>query len=1015
MRNKKVINYQLSIISRQLLVKLFVLIFTVHCSVFPFHSYSQTGVGINTSGAAADPAAILDVSSTNTGILIPRMTDVQRDALKDPAAGLIIYNTTANEINFWNGTSLWQRVPGNSVYNSSASGSGPGGGTAINTNGAPPDASAMLDVTSTEKGLLLPRLSGTFTTTATGLIIYNTSTNNINYFDGSSWQAPCSQPITGSNKGSGASSGIVSITDKTTTVMQDNSAILDLSSTIRGLLIPRISSVQRNAINSPVQGLIIYNNDDKSIEYWSENKWYELEYFVPATPTYATGPTTVCANASGVAYSINPVAGATSYTWSVPASATITAQATTGATVTFGTAGTVIISVTAGNLCGTSTAQTKAVTVNDVPQGSLTANGPFCGSGAGQLTWTASAGTGTYTVVYNDGTANRTAPNITSGTPFTPFTSTVTSTTTYTLVSVTDANGCIRSNGFTGSSATITVNTVPAVISSVSGGGSQCGGTLTLTANGGANGIIYYQGTTSNNTVTNLGGSPKSGLGTGTHYFRSYNSTGGCWGAEGSAAITINTVPTTPGTPGSNTPQCASTGVTLSQTGSAPGGENWYWQGTNSAGTSTASNASSTYNASSTGTYYIRSQNTATLCWSAAAGVAITINPNQSISLYSGTQSPTICINTAITNIVFSVGGGGTGASLKSGSFPTGVNGSFSGSQYTISGTPSAAGSFTYTITTSGSCTTDQISGTITVQNVTATPVVSAICKGATTASGTSSEANGTAITVYKAGTTQVGTATVSGGAWTTGTLSPTITTGDVITAKATASGKCQSLASSPVTVTAGCPCTWNNLFTFTVTHTSTVPASSSIAPATKAITYNQVQTSISGTSKCWITQNLGSSKQADSQTDATELSAGWYWQYNRKKGYKHDGTTRTPNDTWDATQYTYTGWLTTTQDPCYLLLGPDWRMPTNQEWINVKTNGGWATLDDAWNSELKLHAAGSLNASGNLSKSGKEGYYWSSNTQYNNSNNGLDMEFLPAPYVSSNTSYIGETLRCVR
>jgi len=106
------------------------------------------------------------------------------------------------------------------------------------------------------------------------------------------------------------------------------------------------------------------------------------------------------------------------------------------------------------------------VTINPLPQGSLSANGPFtCIGGAGELTWTATSGTGSYTIVYNDGTSNRTASSVVSGTPFAPFTTPVTGTTTYTLVSVQDAN-CIRSSGFTGESATITVNPAPTITTS---------------------------------------------------------------------------------------------------------------------------------------------------------------------------------------------------------------------------------------------------------------------------------------------------------------------------------------------------------------------------------------------------------------------------------------------------------------------------------------------------------------------------------------------------------------------
>ena len=37
-------------------------------------------------------------------------------------------------------------------------------------------------------------------------------------------------------------------------------------------------------------------------------------------------------------------------------------------------------------------------------------------TGTGTLTWTATAGTGPFTVVYNDGIANRTQNNVSSGT-----------------------------------------------------------------------------------------------------------------------------------------------------------------------------------------------------------------------------------------------------------------------------------------------------------------------------------------------------------------------------------------------------------------------------------------------------------------------------------------------------------------------------------------------------------------------------------------------------------------------
>ncbi len=51
------------------------------------------GVGINTTGAAADTSAVLDLSSTTKGFLPPRMTAAQRAAIVLPATGLLVYQT----------------------------------------------------------------------------------------------------------------------------------------------------------------------------------------------------------------------------------------------------------------------------------------------------------------------------------------------------------------------------------------------------------------------------------------------------------------------------------------------------------------------------------------------------------------------------------------------------------------------------------------------------------------------------------------------------------------------------------------------------------------------------------------------------------------------------------------------------------------------------------------------------------------------------------------------------------
>ena len=102
-------------------------------------------------------------------------------------------------------------------------------------------------------------------------------------------------------------------------------------------------------------------------------------------------------------------------------------------------------------------------------------------------------------------------------------------------------------------------------------------------------------------------------------------------------------------------------------------------------------------------------------CTNVSLSGTITVNQNSTISLSSaaGTDAQTKCINTPITPITYAIGGGGTGASITAGSLPTGMTGTYSNGVFTISGTPTAAGTFTYTVTTTGLCTNVSISGTI--------------------------------------------------------------------------------------------------------------------------------------------------------------------------------------------------------------------------------------------------------------------------------------------------------------
>ena len=70
----------------------------------------------------------------------------------------------------------------------------------------------------------------------------------------------------------------------------DSSAILDLKSTSRGFLAPRMTEEQRDAISSPAEGLIIFNTTTNGLNFYAAGYWYEI--FGVVDPNTVTNTTT---------------------------------------------------------------------------------------------------------------------------------------------------------------------------------------------------------------------------------------------------------------------------------------------------------------------------------------------------------------------------------------------------------------------------------------------------------------------------------------------------------------------------------------------------------------------------------------------------------------------------------------------------------------------------------------------------------------------------------------------------
>ena len=127
----------------------------------------------------------------------------------------------------------------------------------------PPDTSALIEMKSTNKGILIPRITEAarlqIIDPAHGLLVFQTNSSNANslqgfyYFDGSydSWYRI------------GASNQIGIGTEN-----PHPKAILEMKSTSQGVLFPTLTTAQRNAIANPPNGLHIFNSDERCLNYY---------------------------------------------------------------------------------------------------------------------------------------------------------------------------------------------------------------------------------------------------------------------------------------------------------------------------------------------------------------------------------------------------------------------------------------------------------------------------------------------------------------------------------------------------------------------------------------------------------------------------------------------------------------------------------------------------------------------------------------------------------------------------
>jgi uncharacterized protein (TIGR02145 family) len=144
-----------------------------------FFSQLQAQVGIGTTTPNAN--AVLEVVSTSQGVGFPQLTTAQRDVITSPAAGLVIYNTTTNCLNFYT-PSGWNESCG-----AQSTGLIVGNGTCTNatifsvSGCASVPGATVNDDTSTAEGIEYDW------TGATGYIASNTTTQALVQIAGQCW------------------------------------------------------------------------------------------------------------------------------------------------------------------------------------------------------------------------------------------------------------------------------------------------------------------------------------------------------------------------------------------------------------------------------------------------------------------------------------------------------------------------------------------------------------------------------------------------------------------------------------------------------------------------------------------------------------------------------------------------------------------------------------------------------------------------------------------------------------
>lgn len=400
------------------------------------------------------------------------------------------------------------------------------------------------------------------------------------------------------------------------------------------------------------------------------------------------------------------------------------------------TSQTITLSSSITNISYASTGGVTNITASGLPSG---VNGTYSGGTNGTFTINGTptaTGTFSYTITTSGGCGVSTAtgsiivvngPSITLSSAAGTNNQTVCLNTSITSISYT------TSGGVTGA----TVAGLPSGITGSYSGGTN--GTFTISGNPSVTGVFNY-------TINTTGGSATASTTGSINVNPLVNVT--LTSAAGTTAQTVNV-----NSPITNIIYSTVGGVTNATATGLPSGVSGIYSG----GLNGNITISGTPSVSGTFNYTV---STAGGCGTQTrmGSIAVVTPPAITLTSAASTSNQTVCLLNPIVNITYSTTGGVSGATVTG--LPAGVTSNYSGGtngSFNISGSPSASGSFSYTITTSGGSPVST-TGTITVNTPPAAPVVSGnltYCQGATA---TALTANGAGLLWYTVATGGTGT-----------------------------------------------------------------------------------------------------------------------------------------------------------------------------------------------------------------------------------------------------------------